>query len=112
MKSKDFEIRTPFLGVGDPLQSKGFGKHMQSPIKVVMHICMVIAFTELVAFMEDLQKEYIAPVFKLTDLAFMYTRLNLSSLVMMLKAGYTLQGSKKYYYQYIQIFTHIHKANV
>ena len=31
-----------------------------------------IAFTELVAFMEDLRKEDIAPVFKLTDLAFMY----------------------------------------
>ena len=31
-----------------------------------------IAFTELVAFMEDLRKVDIAPVFKLTDLAFMY----------------------------------------
>ena len=30
-----------------------------------------IAFAELVAFMEDLQKKDIAPVFKLTDLAFM-----------------------------------------
>ena len=35
-----------------------------------------IAFAELVAFMEDLRKEDIAPVFKLTDLASMYkTRL-------------------------------------
>jgi len=35
-----------------------------------------IAFAELVAFMEDLRKEDIAPVFKLTDLALMYkTRL-------------------------------------
>ena len=31
-----------------------------------------IAFTELVTFMKDLQKDDIALVFKLTDLAFMY----------------------------------------
>ena len=45
-------------------QSKGFVEYL---IKIVMPIC--IAFAELVAFMEDLQKEDIAPV---TYLAHIY----------------------------------------
>ena len=56
--------------------------------------------------MEDLQKQYIVPVLKLTDLAFMNTRLNLSSLVVMLKASSRL---KEGLLSVLQIFTHIHK---
>ena len=49
-----------------------------------------IAFAELVAFMEDLHKEEsVAPIFKLKDLAQMYT-IHLKQLVLLLKIVYTL----------------------
>ena len=39
MKSKDFEIRTPFLGVGDPLVA--FAMEPERPVKATVSYEMV-----------------------------------------------------------------------
>ena len=72
-----------------------------------------IAFAELVGFMWDLQNETLHQhLYSNLLILHLCTRLDLSSLVLMLKAGCTRQSSKKDYYQYFQIFKHVDKANV